>query len=82
MTQDKLATMRLDYGRGMLLAMHLGRMKDTHGIALAQVSAGKLNNVRGALAIARTTRTVSVPRNNRRISSDASRLQPRIGPDL
>ena len=58
MTQDKLATMTLEYGKGMLLAIHLGRMKDTHSIALAQVSAGKLNNVRGALAIARTTRTI------------------------
>jgi glutaryl-CoA dehydrogenase len=54
MTQDKLATITREYGKGMLLAMHPGRMKDTHGIALAQVSAGKLNNVREALAIART----------------------------
>jgi len=38
--------------------MHLGRMKDTPGIALAQVSAGKLNDVREALAIARTTTIV------------------------
>lgn len=59
MTQDKLATMTLEYGKGMLLGMHLGRMTDTHGgIAPAQVSAGKLNNARGALAIARTTRTI------------------------
>ena len=58
MTQDKLATMTLEYGKGMLLGMHLGRMTDTHGIAPAQVSAGKLNNAREALAIARTTRTI------------------------
>ena len=59
--------------------MHLGRMKDTPGIALAQVSAGKLNDVREALAIARTILGATA---YRRISSDASRLQPRIGPDL
>jgi len=62
--------------------MHLGRMKDTPGIALAQVSAGKLNDVREALAIARPPEPFSVPTDNRRISSGASRLQPRIGPDL
>jgi glutaryl-CoA dehydrogenase len=58
LTQDKLATMTLEYGKGLLLALHLGRTKDSHGIAPHQVSLGKLNNVRQALAIARTARTI------------------------
>ncbi|MGH3356226.1 MAG: acyl-CoA dehydrogenase family protein, partial [Nocardioidaceae bacterium] len=45
-------------GKGMLLALHLGRLKDGDGIRNEQVSLGKLNNVREALAIARECRTI------------------------
>jgi glutaryl-CoA dehydrogenase len=38
--------------------MHLGRLKDDHGLEPQQVSLGKLNNVREALAIARECRTI------------------------
>jgi glutaryl-CoA dehydrogenase len=48
----------LDDGKGVLLALHLGRLKDSTGLAGHQVSLGKLNNVRAALAIARTARTI------------------------
>lgn len=58
LTQAKLADMALEYGKGMLLALHLARLKDAGGITPAQVSAGKLNNVRASLAIARTCRTI------------------------
>jgi glutaryl-CoA dehydrogenase len=58
LTQEKLATMSLEYGKGMLLAMHLGRTKDGAGLKPHQVSLGKLNNVREALGIARTARTI------------------------
>ncbi len=58
LTQAKLADMALEYGKGLLLAMHLARLKDAGRITPAQVSAGKLNNVREALAIARTCRTI------------------------
>lgn len=58
MTQDKLASMSLEYGKGVLLALHLGRMKDATGIEPYQVSLGKLNNVREALKIARQARTI------------------------
>ncbi|OBC12033.1 acyl-CoA dehydrogenase [Mycobacterium sp. 852013-50091_SCH5140682] len=58
LTQEKLATMSLEYGKGMLLAMHLGRTRDSAGLKPYQVSLGKLNNVREALGIARTARTI------------------------
>jgi glutaryl-CoA dehydrogenase len=38
---------------GMLLALHLGRRKDAGTITAAQISMGKLANVRDALWIAR-----------------------------
>jgi glutaryl-CoA dehydrogenase len=58
LTQEKLATMSLEYGKGLLLALHLGRTKDAGKVAPYQVSLGKLNNVREALQIARTSRTI------------------------
>jgi glutaryl-CoA dehydrogenase len=58
LTQEKLAAMTLEYGKGLLLALHLGRTKDAGTLAPHQVSAGKLNNVREALTIARTARTI------------------------
>ena len=58
MTQKKLADMTLELGKGMLLALHLGRLKDEHRITPEQVSLGKLNNAREALAIARECRGI------------------------
>ncbi|GAB3128918.1 acyl-CoA dehydrogenase family protein [Tsukamurella serpentis] len=58
LTQAKLADMTLELGKGYLLAVHLGRIKDDHAIAPDQISLGKLNNVREALAIARECRTI------------------------
>jgi glutaryl-CoA dehydrogenase len=58
LTQEKLANMTLELGKGMLLAVHLGRMKDAEGARPEQISLGKLNNVREALAIARECRTL------------------------
>ncbi|MFT4044061.1 MAG: acyl-CoA dehydrogenase family protein [Gordonia sp. (in: high G+C Gram-positive bacteria)] len=57
-TQTKLADMALEVGKGFLLAVHLGRRKDAGGIAPEQISLGKLNNVREAIAIARECRTI------------------------
>jgi glutaryl-CoA dehydrogenase len=57
-TQLKLADMTLELGKGMLLALHLGRLKDSGQLRPEQVSLGKLNNVREALAIARECRTL------------------------
>jgi glutaryl-CoA dehydrogenase len=58
LTQEKLANMAVELGKGMLLALHLGRLKDAGEITPTQVSMGKLNNVREALAIARECRTI------------------------
>jgi glutaryl-CoA dehydrogenase len=58
LTQAKLADMTLELGKGMLLALHLGRLKDKGVLAPQQVSLGKLNNVREAIAIARECRTI------------------------
>ena len=57
-TQEKLANMLVELNKGTLLALHLGRMKDAGRLHPAQVSFGKLNNVREALGIAREARTI------------------------
>jgi glutaryl-CoA dehydrogenase len=58
LTQAKLADMSLELGKGMLLALHLGARKDAGTLRSEQVSIGKLNNVREAIEIARTSRTI------------------------
>ena len=57
-SQTKLADMTLEYGKGVLLALQLGRLKDEHKLAPFQVSIGKLNSTREAIAIARECRTL------------------------
>ena len=56
--QQKLADMTLEYTKGVLLAVHLGRLKDAGALRPEQVSIGKLNNVREAIDICRTARTI------------------------
>ncbi len=58
LTQAKLADMTLELGKAMLLALHLGRLKDAGELRPEQVSLGKLNNVREAIGIARECRAV------------------------
>ena len=58
LTQKKLADMALELGKGMLLALHLGRLKDEHRVTPEQISLGKLNNARESLAIARECRSI------------------------
>ncbi|UGT55270.1 acyl-CoA dehydrogenase family protein [Nocardia asteroides] len=58
LTQAKLADMALELGKGHLLAYHLGRLKDGGQLTPEQISTGKLNNVREAIAIARECRTI------------------------
>ena len=58
LTQQKLANMLVELNKGVLLALHLGRMKDEGRLRPEHVSVGKLNNVREALAIAREARTI------------------------
>jgi glutaryl-CoA dehydrogenase len=50
--------MMVRVNRGMLLALHLGRLKDAGQLSSAQVSFGKLDNVREALWVAREARGV------------------------
>jgi glutaryl-CoA dehydrogenase len=58
LTQQKLAEMALEVNRATLVALHLGRKKDEGTLRPEHVSMGKMGNVRGALDVARTARTV------------------------
>lgn len=58
LTQAKLTDMAVELHKGQLLSLHLGRLKDTVGLRPEQVSFGKLNNTREAIAICRTARTI------------------------
>jgi glutaryl-CoA dehydrogenase len=58
LTQQKLVEMMLEIQKGLLVALHLGRLKDASQLAVEQVSLGKLNNVREALEVARKARTI------------------------
>ncbi len=58
LTQRKLAEMTVGLGNGMLLALHLGRLKDAGIVRPEQVSVGKMNNARTALDIARECRSI------------------------
>jgi glutaryl-CoA dehydrogenase len=58
LTQQKLAEMALEINRAMLVALHLGRMKDDGTLRPEHVSMGKMGNVRGAIEVARSARTI------------------------
>jgi glutaryl-CoA dehydrogenase len=58
LTQQKLAEMALEINRGLLVALHLGRMKDAGTLRPEHVSLGKMGNVRGALEVCRSARTI------------------------
>jgi glutaryl-CoA dehydrogenase len=58
LTQQKLAEMALEINRATLVALHLGRMKDEGTLRAEHVSMGKMGNVRGAIGVARSARTI------------------------
>jgi len=58
LTQAKLAEMALEINRATLVALHLGRKKDAGTLRPEQVSLGKMGNVRGAIEVARSARTI------------------------
>jgi glutaryl-CoA dehydrogenase len=58
LTQAKLVDMALEIEKGLLLALHLGRLKDTGDLRPHQISVGKLNNTRVAIQIARDARAM------------------------
>jgi glutaryl-CoA dehydrogenase len=58
LTQQKLVDMVLEIQKGVLVALQTGRLKDAGTLRPEQISFGKLNNVREAIDICRTARTV------------------------
>ncbi|MHB1172557.1 MAG: acyl-CoA dehydrogenase family protein [Lacisediminihabitans sp.] len=56
--QAKLADMLVEYEKGVLLALHLGRLKERGALTPAQISVGKLNSVREAIKIASEARAI------------------------
>lgn len=58
LTQEKLVDMAVEINKGMLLALQLGRLKDAGTLEPHQISVGKLNNCREAIAICREARTI------------------------
>lgn len=58
LVQQKLADMFVEYEKGMLLALHIGRLEERHALAPDQLSVGKLNNVRQAISIASQARSI------------------------
>jgi glutaryl-CoA dehydrogenase len=60
LTQAKRAEMALELNKGLLLALHLGRLKDAGQLRPEQVSFVKLNNARAALVVCRTALPVLV----------------------
>jgi glutaryl-CoA dehydrogenase len=58
LTQQKLVDMMLEIQKGMLVALHTGRLKDAGTLRPEQVSFGKLNNVRSAIEVCRQARTI------------------------
>lgn len=58
LTQQKLVDMVLEIQKGTLVALHTGRLKDAGRLRPEQISFGKLNNVRQAIEICRSARTI------------------------
>ena len=58
LTQQKLVDMMLEIEKGLLVALHIGRMKDEGRARNEHMSFGKLNNVREALKVAREARSI------------------------
>ncbi len=58
LTQRKLVDMLVKVNQGMLLALHLGRLRDAGTLTAEQVSFGKMTNVAAALEVAREARNV------------------------
>lgn len=58
LTQQKLVDMVVEIQKGVLVALQTGRLKDAGTLRPQQVSLGKLNNVRQAIAVCREARTV------------------------
>jgi glutaryl-CoA dehydrogenase len=58
LTQRKLVEMMIAVNRGMLTSLHLGRMRDAGTLGSEHISFGKMDNVRMALDVARSARSI------------------------
>lgn len=58
LTQHRLVEMLVRLNKALLVALHLGRLKDVRGLEPPQVSFAKMDNVREALWIAREARSL------------------------
>jgi glutaryl-CoA dehydrogenase len=58
LTQQKLVDMMVAIQRASMVALHLGRRKDDGTLTPEQISFGKMDNVRQALDVARTARSI------------------------
>jgi glutaryl-CoA dehydrogenase len=58
LTQQKLVDMMTEIQKGALVALRTGRLADAGKLRPAQISLGKLNNVREAIAVCRQARTI------------------------
>ena len=58
LTQRKLVEMMVKVNRSMLVALHIGRMKDAGNVGVEDIAFGKMDNVRMALEVAREARSV------------------------
>ncbi|MPZ68015.1 MAG: acyl-CoA dehydrogenase [Actinobacteria bacterium] len=58
LTQKKLVEMAIELNKGLLLALHLGRLKDKGRLTPEQISLGKLTNVAQSLKICREARSI------------------------
>jgi glutaryl-CoA dehydrogenase len=57
-TQIKLSDCFLEFEKGVLLSHHIGKLKDSGTLTHDQISVGKLNNVREAVGIVSTVRSI------------------------
>jgi glutaryl-CoA dehydrogenase len=58
LTQKKLVDMMVAVNRGMIVALHIGRMRDQGTAGVEDICCGKMDNVRMALSVAREARSV------------------------
>ena len=58
LVQQRLADAFVEYEKGMLLAVHLGHLKDAGTLTPEQISVGKLNSVREAIGILHACREI------------------------
>ena len=79
LTQQKLAEMALELNRGLLVALHIGRMKDAGTLRPEHVSLGKMGNVRGAhRGVPQRAHDARRQRRHARVPGHPAHEQPRV----